>query len=473
MLLNDVHSELNPTEVARIERPTTIDEVVQVVRATGDAGGSLSIAAGRHAMGGQQLLSDGLVLDMSDMSAALELNDERGIARVQAGMQWPQLIQWLEELQGDGPGIWTIRQKQTGADTLSIGGAVAANVHGRGLTMAPFVDDLEALTIVDANGGVRRIDRTTEPELFACVVGGYGMFGVVCEVELRLVRRTLLERVVDVIDVEALHDRFAERIATGFEFGDWQYDIDPKSDGYLQRGVFSCYRPVDAGPDDRPSGQAALSREDWAGLARLAREDKTQVFHLYRAHYERTNGQRYWSDTHQAATYLDNYAELLAATADPDAPRQTLMISELYVPRSNIAAFMSLARGVLHETEVEVLYGTVRLIERDDETLLAWAREPWACTIVNLLVEHTAAGRERAMRAFRGLIDAALANGGSYYLTYHRWATDEQLHAAAHPRIGEFVERKHTFDPDHVFDSDWYRQVREQVARHALVDVAG
>lgn len=471
MLLNDVHSELNATRVSRVVRPASLDEVVAVVAEATASGESLAIAAGRHAMGGQQLLADGVVLDMSALDQPLELDTERGIARVQAGIMWPALQRWLEEQQHDGPGIWTFRQKQTGADTLSLGGAVSANVHGRGLAMAPFIADVEALTIVDVDARVRRIDRTSDPQLFSLVVGGYGLFGVICEVELRLDRRRLLERVVDVIDVGELATGFARRIADGFEYGDWQYDIDPASDEFMRRGVFSCYRAVEgAAPDDRPAGEAALSREAWAALAAIARQDKTRVFELYRAHYEQTHGQRYWSDSHQAATYLDNYAELLAQTAGEQAARETLMISELYVPRARIADFFERARGVLRDTGAEVLYGTVRIIERDSETVLAWAREPWACIIVNLLVEHTEAGRERAIAAFRGLIDAALELDGSYYLTYHRWATDAQLHAA-HPRITEFVKRKSAIDPAHVFDSDWYRQVREQVARHAAEGV--
>ena len=36
-----------------------------------------------------------------------------------------------------------------------------------------------------------------------------------------------------------------------------------------------------------------------------------------------------------------------------------------------------------------MIYGTVRLIERDDETFLAWARDRYACVIFNLHVEHT------------------------------------------------------------------------------------
>jgi hypothetical protein len=67
--------------------------------------------------------------------------------------------------------------------------------------------------------------------------------------------------------------------------------------------------------------------------------------------------------------------------------------------------------------EQDLIYGTIRLIERDDETVLAWAREPWACIIFNLHVTHTADGIARSADTFRALIDLAIAHGGSYYLT--------------------------------------------------------
>lgn len=50
----------------------------------------------------------------------------------------------------------------------------------------------------------------------------------------------------------------------------------------------------------------------------------------------------------------------------------------------------------------------MRLIERDDETFLAWAKEPYACIIFNLRVEHSPAGLEKARLDFQKLIDLAL-----------------------------------------------------------------
>src|SRR3546814_6375785 len=72
------------------------------------------------------------------------------------------------------------------------------------------------------------------------------------------------------------------------------------------------------------------------------------------------------------------------------------MITELYVPRSRLADFLGAAADGLRRRRAQVVYGTVRLVERDDDSLLAWAREPWACVVFNLHVRHDAAEIGRA-----------------------------------------------------------------------------
>lgn len=84
--------------------------------------------------------------------------------------------------------------------------------------------------------------------------------------------------------------------------------------------------------------------------------------------------------------------------------------------------------------------------------------------IFNLHCEHTPAGLAHAADAFRALIDIALSLGGSYYLTYHRWASREQV-VAAHPRFREFLAEKQDRDPTELFTSDWYRHHRDLFAR--------
>jgi len=456
--LNDVHSQLNATSVSEVVRPTTVDELVGTVAMARRRGLRVSVSGGRHAMGGQQFGSGSLHIDCRGLDAVIDGDPERGFIRIGAGACWPAVIAATRSM--PGPNAWGIRQKQTGADDLTLAGAVSANAHGRGLMLPPFVDDVEALTVVKADGAVVHCSRDHERELFSLVCGGYGLFGVIADVTLRLVPRRRLVRIVDVCDVDEALVAVRRRAAEGCLYGDFQYSIDPRDDEFLRRGVFACYRPA---PPHAPEPDAAadLSASRWEQLLRLAHEDPREAFGLYAGHYIGTHGRTYWSDTMQLSTYLPGYAEFLAGPggAAPRAASTTLMITELYVPPESLPAFMAGARSVLRETGVRDIYGTIRAIQPDTTTFLPWATGERACIIFNLLVRHDEEGLARARSAARGLIDAAAALGGSFFLTYHRWATREQV-LRCYPRMPEWLAAKRRLDPDELLTSDWYEHMK-------------
>ena len=459
--VNDIHSELNETVVDDVIALDSLDSIQNAVRGAADSGTPVAIAGGRHAMGGQQFCAGGLLLDTRGLDQVLDFDRERGVIEVEAGLQWPGLIEWLREEQQAGEPQWGIAQKQTGADRLSLGGAIAANVHGRGLTLKPIVADIESFLLVDAEGAAITCGREQNPELFRLVVGGYGLLGCVYSAKVRLVRRQVLERVVEIGSLDELMSLFDQRIADGFLYGDFQFAIDPASEDFLRRGVFSCYRPVE-GADAPPAGQQALSTDDWQNLIYLAHTDKARAWEVYSTHYLATSGQLYYSDAHQFADYSDGYHGPLDArlgAADP----ATEMITEIYVPRERLADFMAAVADDFREDATNVVYGTIRLVERDDETFLAWASDRWACIIFNICTTHTPAGIERSAKAFRRLIDRGIERGGKYYLTYHRWATREQVEAC-YPQFAEFLRLKREFDPDELFQSEWYRHYRAMFA---------
>jgi FAD/FMN-containing dehydrogenase len=456
-LVNDLHSQLNATRVRVVVPVRSVDDVQGALRRAASDGRAVSIAGGRHAMGGQQFGDGTILLDTTGMNRVLSFDAEAGQVEVEAGIEWPELVSALLEAQRGRSRQWGIVQKQTGADRLTLGGALAANAHGRGLSYRPIVQDVEAFSLVDARGALRRCSRTENAELFRLVIGGYGLFGVVTSVRLRLAPRRKLERVVQVLDADALIPAFDRRIADGFLYGDFQYATDAASGDLLRKGVFSCYRPVE---DSRPmpATQKELGVEDWRRLLFLSHADKRRAFDIYAGYYLSTSGQLYWSDTHQLSVYIDNYHAALDRQLGATAPA-TEMISELYVPRAVLGRFMDGVRRDLVENRVEVVYGTIRLIETDDESVLAWARQPWACVIFNIHTVHTPEGLERSAAAFRRLIDHASQYGGSYFLTYHRWATRRQVEAC-HPRFREFLRLKQRHDPDERFQSEWYRHYR-------------
>ena len=460
--VDDRHSRLNATRVARIEHPERVDALRRLLRDAARDGQPVCIAGGMHAMGGQQLAAGAVLVDTTRMNRVLAFDRARGHVEVEAGIFWPELLAWLERAQRGTWPQWGIRQKQTGADRLSIGGSLSANVHGRGLTMKPFIDDVESFTLLGADGHIRHCSRESHRALFDLVIGGYGLFGVILTVTLRLARRRKMERVVSIIDIEDLVPAVERRIADGSLYGDFQFAIDPASEDFLRKGVFSCYRPIG---DDAvmPAGQKALRAEDWMQLLYLAHAEKSRAFELYADHYLSTHGQRYWSDSHQLSEYLDDYHLALDRRLGASGCG-TEMITELYVPRPKLVEFLGNVRADVRASGADVVYGTVRFIEKDTESFLPWARERYACIIFNLHTAHTHAALEKTARDFRRLIDRAIEHGGSYYLTYHRWATREQI-LRCYPELGRFLALKRRYDPHERFQSEWYRHCKRLLAQ--------
>jgi FAD/FMN-containing dehydrogenase len=457
--VNDVQSRLNATRVEQILRPDSL-EALQAVLAD-RLGRAISVSGGRHAMGGQQFGAGTVLLDMRGCNRVLKLDRERGLLDVQAGIEWPELIAYLHSAQEGQAKTLSIRQKQTGIDRVTIGGTLSANGHGRGLRFPPIVDDVESLVLIDANGKAQNCSRTENVELFSLVIGGYGLFGVIAQVTLRLVPRTKVQRTVKVIKVADLRAEVERRVAEGFLYGDCQYSTDLESEAADHAAVFSCYRPVDDSTPI-PEQQRYLSEEEWTQLYGLARANKKKAFETYAGYYLSTSGQVYWSDTHQMSGGIDYYTQVLERQRGI-MPNNTEMITEVYVSWDNLTPFLAATRQDFREHHVDVTYGTMRFIERDDVSFLAWAKERCVCVLCNLNVVHTEAGRQKAAADFRRLFDRVIQFGGRYFLTYHRWATRTQVEAC-YPQFVDFLRLKKKYDPNERFQSEWYRHYRTMFA---------
>ena len=244
MQLNDVHSALNSTTVWRVEVPTTLAELCATVRQAEAANQKISVAGGKHAMGGQQFLSASLHIDCTALQRVLSKDCAHGIIEVEAGIMWPALIEATQTMAHPTRTRWAIRQKQTCVDEVTLAGSVSVAAHGRGLLMQPIGDDVESLVLVDATGTPRHCSRSENAELFSLVIGGYGLFGVIYSVKLRLAERIKLVRVVDVIELDDASAAIYRRVKEGCVYGDFQYAIDhTRGRFYAQR----CIRLLSTG----------------------------------------------------------------------------------------------------------------------------------------------------------------------------------------------------------------------------------
>lgn len=459
--VNDIHSQLNATIVKELLTPASLDECRSIIRNARNSGKVISLAGGRHSMGAQQFADDSVLIDTRSLKRVLSFDRERGLVEAEAGIQWPELIQYLHQQQEDQDHQWAIVQKQTGADNFTLGGSLSSNIHGRALDQKPIIANIESFTLLDSDGELRECSRQSNPELFRLAIGGYGLFGLITSVKLRLRDRVKVRRIVEIRDLKDIPDAFEQRIRDGYLYGDFQFATDSNRSSFLQRGVFSCYQPVPMSVPitDHPT---RFSAEDWAKLTYYTHVYKRRAFEVYTERYLSTSGQVYWSDSQLFGNYLDNYHEELDRKMHARMPA-TEVITEIDVPRPALVDFMDEAAQTLRREHANVIYGVVRLIERDDESFMPWAKQRYACVVFNLHVTHNPAGMNNAAQSFRSLIDLAIKHNGSYYLTYHRHATRQQVESC-YPQFQQFLALKKQYDPGEVFQSNWYRHYRQMFA---------
>jgi FAD/FMN-containing dehydrogenase len=150
--VNDIHSQLNSALVQQIVTPGSFDECCDILRNARQSGKVISVAGGRHSMGGQQFADGSVLIDTRSLNRVLGFDRERGLIDVEAGIEWPELIQYLHQEQQDQDFQWAIVQKQTGADRFTLGGSLASNIHSRALNQKPIIGNVESFTLLDSDG---------------------------------------------------------------------------------------------------------------------------------------------------------------------------------------------------------------------------------------------------------------------------------------------------------------------------------
>jgi FAD/FMN-containing dehydrogenase len=456
VLVNDVHTGLNPTWVSNVLRPGSVEEIQALIKDCRKHGRSIAVSGSRHATGGQQFAAHSALLDMRGMNRVTGLDNKTGLVRVESGIEWPSLVQGYLAAQGNDVS-WGIRQKQGGADHMTLAGALSANAHGHCLGSPPMIADVEWIEIVTADGKLQKCSRKQNAELFSLAVGGYGLFGMITSVGLRLVPREKVRRRVEARTLAELVELIEKRTASGASFGYFQYNIDPTSLEFMRTGVLTVYEPV--APETALGKESAELGEDALTLLlELAHRNPQRAYTQYAKYELALDGKVEWSDLHQLSTYPLGYHKSIEKRLGAAFEGADLIL-EVYVPRHQLIAYLEEARHLLLTSEVPLIYGTIRFIEQDRDSFLAWAKKRYACVIFTLHSASEARALHKTGEFCRQLILGGTKRGGSFYLTYNHFALRDEIDSA-YPQFREFLLLKKKYDPTELFQSDWYRHYR-------------
>lgn len=427
-----------PADPARVEI-----ELAAVLARARTAGTPVAIAGARHSMGGQSLVEDGIVIDTTPM-AWIEIDEERRTARVGAGTTWDAV---LAELDPRGLSVAVMQSN----DSFTVGGSISVDCHGWQTGRPPIASSVNALRVMTADGVVHDVSREREAELFSLVLGGYGLFGIVLEVELALAPNARYDVARFVVPTAEYPDVFAREVAgdarSAMAFG--RLSIVP-GDDFLDEAILTVFRPA--------ADQSALPPMEAAGLERMRRL-------VFRASADGPSGKALrWQAERRVGELLASSEvtrnSLLSESVDVYANRSatsTDVLHEYFVPREHFAAFVPELARIVREHDGNLLNVTIRDVGRDDDAFLRYAdRDMFA--LVMLFQQPFGSEDESSMeRMTRAIIDAAIEHGGRHYLPYRLHATPEQMRRA-YPRLDDFFARKRALDPQLLFQNGLWRR---------------
>ena len=448
----DDASRLNATPVHAVVRigVDATDPEAQLARLLERAraeGRRISIAGARHSMGGHTIYPDGIVLDMSSMNQ-MQLQSSTGLLHVQTGARWHDVIDYLRPL---GKSVAIMQSN----DSFSVGGSLSVNCHGWQFDAPPIASSVESFRLLLASGEVVRCSRHENADLFSLALGGYGLFGVILDAELRVVPDAtyrLDQHVVALNESMAIFEAHVDD-RPDVEMAFARMNIQP--DRLLDDVIINVFtQDSDASPphgaqEDRPALMDTLLRGSSRAVFRGSAES------------DYGKGLRWDAETRIAPMLegsvftrnqlLDEGVEVLenrsAGTTD--------ILHEYFVPRDLAFEFVQSVRAIVQRHDGNLLNVTVRSVNTDTDTVLSFARAPVFAFVMLFLQDRTDAGETHMVAMAQELIDAALQNGGSYYLPYRLHATLEQFHRA-YPQAADFFDAKRKHDPEELFQNQFY-----------------
>jgi FAD/FMN-containing dehydrogenase len=291
-----------------------------------------------------------------------------------------------------------------------------------------------------------RCSRTENKELFALALGGYGLFGIILDADLHVVRneRLRLEQVIVPLDsaMASFDRKLRERGTPRMFYARLNIASDRMFDDVLINMFYPEQGAIPNLTDQKLLGlRRAIFRgsvgSDFGKEVRWEAETKIAP-HLSGAVFSRNQLM-----DESADWYLDHSD----ATTD--------ILHEYFLPQDGAVPFLQQAKEIIRTHHADILNVTVREVETDDDTFLRYADQRMIAFVMFFSQRRTAVANRDMEQMTRELIDAALQSRGRYYLPYRLHASVEQFRLV-YPQSVEFFRLKEQYDPKGLFENEFY-----------------
>jgi FAD/FMN-containing dehydrogenase len=453
--INDA-SCLNRTPVYGVVQVRTVEDVRSALQFAAANGLKVSAAGVRHSMGGQAFARGALVLDMTRFSRMM-LDESTQTLRVESGASWHDIQSYLHPK-------YAVKAMQS-TDIFTVGGSISVNAHGMDHRAGSVGRTIRAMRVMLADGSIRQVSRSEDPELFSLVVGGYGLFGIILDVDLEVTPNAIYRSGRRILDYREFPEVFTREIQPDRRYALMYGHLSTAPQSFLKEMILYTYQesPV-AGATIAPLGEVSHIK-----FRRL-------VFNLSRqgalAMRLKWFAEKYLEPRLESCTVSRNQAlgdgeACLVSRNEPmhdsvpylrnALPEYTDILHEYFVPRAHFVPFIDGLRGAVQSAGANLLNASIRIVHREDSALTYAASDDMLAVVLYFSQTTTRRGRDQMSQLTRDLIDLCSAHGGRFFLPYQLHYTAAQLERA-YPEIRAFFAAKRRVDPTELFVNTFYER---------------
>ncbi len=325
------------------------------------------------------------------------------------------------------------------------------------------------MRVMRPDGTISRVSRTENAELFDLVVGGYGLFGVILDVELEVTENVVYGIDYRYIDYAEFPGIFEDELLPDTELGLFYGHLSTAKESLLKDMILYIYSKANV-PDAvilplkeesnirsirfilnlSKRGNLAMSMK-WfvekhiGPLVQTCTVTRTQAMQDGEMCLVTRNDL-----THESGGYLRN-----------NLRNETDILHEYFVPYAQFIPFVDGLRGIVRENDVTLLNASVRVV-RPELNFLNYAPTDMYSIVLYINQPTTNEGNEKMGKITREMIDLTISLDGRFYLPYQLHYTPEQLQKA-YPEISAFFKAKQRYDPDELFTNTFYEKYSKLV----------
>ena len=158
------------------------------------------------------------------------------MVRVESGASWHDIQKAIHPK-------WAVKSMQS-TDIFTVGGSISVNAHGMDHRSGSVGRTVRSMRVMLPDGTVRNISRDEDARLFNLVVGGYGLFGVILDVELEIVPNAIYESSRQVIDYQQFVPMLASHIVADPRVGLMYAHLSTAPQSLLRETIVYTYEEV-------------------------------------------------------------------------------------------------------------------------------------------------------------------------------------------------------------------------------------